>query len=345
MTPIWLVLLYYHIALALAPQTSNVQHEVESVVSEMNRLRQAKGTRPLCNSEKLARSAYIQSKYQSEVAQMTHDNPLDIAGRMLAVGFAVNQGRAGENVGKDSELNGLKMMQSWQNSPSHYENIVDPKYNFVGVSAVQSTTSKHEWYWTVHFAQGAENEVCREDSILNPHNYDPSMGDEEKIDVKSSIVANLNDRIKILLASDDNKNIQQSHQTPQTMAILTDRAIEFTPPTVTETRFQTVSFVSTRFVPTTIVSLVTMATTCPIHTCSPPPPCICLPNYTAANTTSTVNETATVLILSNSMLTTTTIMPPRQSKLVISSPTAVNQIKTVYHCPSLTTVYKCSNQK
>jgi hypothetical protein len=260
------------LSLLAAATAADLNQEGNTVLQEMNKLRAQHQLPPLCLSPKLTQSALTQSLYQSQVSQMTHDNPLSIAARMLAAGFALSDGRAGENVGKEEAVvDGLNMFRSWQNSPAHYENIMNPKYNFVGVSVAPGKDEANKvWYWTVHFAQGAASEVCQDPSI-NQHVTDQMGTSATVVTPSSQIVSDLNQIIQNLLSADqhqatptDSSNFIATQPLPPqpSIIILTQRAAEFTPPTMTITSYLTISMVSTVLVPTTIVNVVT--TTVPV---------------------------------------------------------------------------------
>src|SRR5207245_1238981 len=57
--------------------------------------------------------------------------------------------KAGENVGKGGNVDALQ--QAFQNSPPHYQNLVDPAFNYVGIGVVYGAGGMI--YVTVDFMQ------------------------------------------------------------------------------------------------------------------------------------------------------------------------------------------------
>lgn len=358
----------------VAASQLEISSAINVVVQEMNKLRKEKRVPPLCYSDKLAQSAQVQSLYQARVGQMTHDNPLDISGRMLAVGFAVKDGYAAENVGKAMGLNGGKMFEGWKNSPHHLENMVNEKYNFVGIAVVQpDKPGKRPWYWTVHFAEGTSAEVCGAE-LLNDQNLvnsPPTVANivstitPPPLDMltpptpTSQVVLEINSLMESL--------INQSDAPPTVMptvhvTTLLQSAAEFIPATITATSILTISMISTLTVPTTILKMLTVtepAAVCPSVSCPVAPPCTCsecpLLHRPTIVPTSSVDSFTPLLIEPTSAINTLTKSDPiihssiGTATVLILSNSSVHFTTTIppntkpvlIQTPTAKTVYQC----
>ena len=293
--------------------------QAKIVLDKINELRKEQNVPVLCLSEKLVRSAETHSKYQAREEQMTHDGLLSIGQRILAEGFSLKDGIAGENVGKQEseQPNGLGMFDAWKQSPSHLANMIKPDYNFVGIAIAsgdvlnEKGSKSPSQYWTVHFGSGTDTEVCT-DSSINPTWSKQQQEQQEAARAKQNqhqaLTANLQNNRKPasalegLLRESSEERAERERQKEELDRLkeeeapktLTEKAKEFIPPTVTVIELKTVAKVSVMMVPTTIISMVTVSVPCPsadpvsdFKKCPPPPPCICAPgNAPIASTAS-----------------------------------------------------------
>ena len=74
--------------------------------------------------------------------------------------------KAGENVGKGGSVDALQ--QAFQNSPAHYQNLVDPAFNYVGVGVVYGAGGMI--YVTVDFMQRGTASAPRPAPAPRPSN-------------------------------------------------------------------------------------------------------------------------------------------------------------------------------
>jgi uncharacterized protein YkwD len=51
----------------------------------------------------------------------------------------------------------LQTLVQWQNSPSHNEHLLSPKYQAVGIGRAFNPESEYRWYWTVTFGSFADS--------------------------------------------------------------------------------------------------------------------------------------------------------------------------------------------
>lgn len=92
-------------------------------VTKINELRAEKGLAPLQVHSQLVEKARGWSHTMAEAGQIWHSH--------LPDGVTVNWKRLGENVGMGGSVDALH--DAFINSPSHYENLVDPGFRYVGI--------------------------------------------------------------------------------------------------------------------------------------------------------------------------------------------------------------------
>lgn len=107
----------------VAPSAPSPEHEAQ-FVSRINSLRASKGLSRLEVSGQLQGVARNWTERMVQNGQISH-NP------NLSSQVSGNWTKLGENVGVGYDVDGL--MQAFVNSPSHYKNLVDPAWNYVGV--------------------------------------------------------------------------------------------------------------------------------------------------------------------------------------------------------------------
>lgn len=117
----------------------------EGHVQEMvNATRRGKGLPTLVQSDGLVQMARGQSVRQAEKGNIFH-NP-DLGGEITKRGLSWQ--KVGENVGMGPNVDLIE--EAFLNSPHHYENIVDPKFDAIGVGVVDGADGRR--YVTQVFA-------------------------------------------------------------------------------------------------------------------------------------------------------------------------------------------------
>jgi hypothetical protein len=111
-------------------------------VASLNAIRAEHGVAPLQLSDELTAVARGWSDQMAAAGGISH-NP------NLTTAVSAPWRKIGENVGAGGDVSVL--MNAFVNSPHHYENIVDPAYNFVGVGV--SYGSDGRMYTTHDFMQ------------------------------------------------------------------------------------------------------------------------------------------------------------------------------------------------
>ena len=108
---------------------------IQEVIRQTNALRQAQGLQPLRYDAKL--SAYAQVRAKEIKTHFAHERP---------DGSSV--GRFAENIAHGYDSAG-QVMTGWQNSPGHYQNLVNPQLETIGVGYYIDENG-HK-YWTQLF--------------------------------------------------------------------------------------------------------------------------------------------------------------------------------------------------
>ena len=123
------------------PVSGDLLPQVSKVIENTNKLRAEKGLTPLRYNERL--SAYAQRRAEQIVGRFSHTLPdSDLSGT-----FEVN---AGENLAAGG-VTAEEAVQQWRDSPSHYENIIYPEYDSIGIGIVYMPGSQYGYYWVQLF--------------------------------------------------------------------------------------------------------------------------------------------------------------------------------------------------
>ncbi|MFC5829035.1 CAP domain-containing protein [Nonomuraea insulae] len=127
--------------------------EENEVVRLTNAERAKGGCGPLKHDPQLNAAAHGHSAEMAKTGRMTHDSQdgSDMVARMRAAGFTGGNAWA-ENVaeGQRNATEVLLGKYGWMNSSGHRANIMNCRYNLVGVGAAKS--SNGTIYWTQDFA-------------------------------------------------------------------------------------------------------------------------------------------------------------------------------------------------
>lgn len=98
-------------------------------LADINDLRTSRGLNALVVDPELTQQARIWASTMNDAGRIFHSGN-------LAGGISANWQKLGENVGVGGDVGSL--FQAFVDSPSHYENLVDPAYTHVGVGVVVS---------------------------------------------------------------------------------------------------------------------------------------------------------------------------------------------------------------
>ena len=116
----------------------------KAIFDNLNTFRQANGLPPLIYSETLetAADAHVRDLY--ERGYFAHINPdgQTPGQRAVAAGFCHEY--VGENIAA-GQKSADAAQTAWENSPSHHDNMLDPKYKYGGVGFYQDPKGRMYW--------------------------------------------------------------------------------------------------------------------------------------------------------------------------------------------------------
>lgn len=101
--------------------------EEAAFVAKINELRSSKGLAPLTVDAELTEQARLWAEKMRQAGRISH-------APNLSAGITSDWQMIGENVGVGGDVDGL--FKAFVESPTHYENLVEPSYRYVGVGVV-----------------------------------------------------------------------------------------------------------------------------------------------------------------------------------------------------------------
>ena len=124
------------------PVAASLEAQVQKVVENTNKLRAEKGLAPLRYDEKL--SAFAQRRAEQIVGRFSHSLPDS--------NFLVNSEiNAGENIAAGANNADETVLTQWRNSKGHYDNLMKPNYQTIGIGVVYVPGSQLTYYWVQLF--------------------------------------------------------------------------------------------------------------------------------------------------------------------------------------------------
>ena len=129
------------------PVAANLEAQVQKVVENTNKLRAEKGLAPLRYDAKL--SAFAQRRAEQIVGRFSHSLP----DSELLVNSEAN---VGENIAAGANNADETVLVQWRNSKGHYDNLMTPNYQTIGVGIVYVPGSKLTYYWVQLFSNDGE---------------------------------------------------------------------------------------------------------------------------------------------------------------------------------------------
>ena len=109
-------------------------------IALINELRTGLGLQPLAPHPELHSGAEIWTAVLANKGELSHAPD-------LSAGVTVNWAKLGENVGVASAGQTQQLFDAFVASPTHYDNLVDPDFAFVGVAVLYDDTGR---MWTTH---------------------------------------------------------------------------------------------------------------------------------------------------------------------------------------------------
>lgn len=109
-------------------------------ISLVNELRTGKGLQPLTPHPDLHAGAVTWTAVLANNGELSHAPD-------LAAGVTANWAKLGENVGVASTGQTQQLFDAFVASPSHYANLVDPDFRYIGVAVLYDDSGR---MWTTH---------------------------------------------------------------------------------------------------------------------------------------------------------------------------------------------------
>lgn len=144
-------------SLSLSAQSAPTPQE-QQLIDELNQSRSEAGLPPLRVDPRLTRAAREHSQRMAKQRTLSHvlSGEPQVAERIAATGLTFN--RSGENVGYNTDLSDVH--STWMKSPGHRKNILESRYNAVGIGLVRGSDGI---YWaTQDFAYVVEQRSASE---------------------------------------------------------------------------------------------------------------------------------------------------------------------------------------
>lgn len=125
--------------LGSTPVGASLQDE-QRFVQLANDLRASRGVPPLSVHPELTAGARFWTAHMADLDQLAHSPD-------MSAGVTVQWTVLGENVGMHGIPDVDQLFQAFVNSPAHYQNLVDARFNYIGVGVVSTSEGK---LWTTH---------------------------------------------------------------------------------------------------------------------------------------------------------------------------------------------------
>ncbi|RLN51140.1 hypothetical protein BBP00_00009943 [Phytophthora kernoviae] len=132
-----------------------------AMLARVNKERAAKGKSALCMNKKLQAASQRHSDDMAAKNYMAHDGSDGSTMSQRITDASYNWDSVAENVAA-GQSDVQSVMDSWMESPGHYENIMGD-YTMFGCAMSYETNSEFKYYWTQDFATG-EVEACDSDA-------------------------------------------------------------------------------------------------------------------------------------------------------------------------------------
>jgi hypothetical protein len=125
---------------ALPAASAGTAHDEQQFVQLINQARANVGLPALVVDSQLTTGARSWSTTMAQNDQLAHSPN-------MADGLTASWTVLGENVGVSGSHDIQQLFQAFLDSPSHYQNVVDPRFQYLGVGVVHSANGK---LWTTH---------------------------------------------------------------------------------------------------------------------------------------------------------------------------------------------------
>ncbi len=128
------------VAMAPSAVSAGTVEDEQAFVALINDLRDGQGLAPLIVHTELTAQARVWADTMADVDQLSHAPD-------MTTGITAPWTVLGENVGVHGAHNIDQLFQAFVSSPTHYQNLIDPRFQYVGVGVVHAPNGK---LWTTH---------------------------------------------------------------------------------------------------------------------------------------------------------------------------------------------------
>ncbi len=157
-------------------QNPSIDNEEQSMLGIINDYRAKKGLGPLRISVSLSRAADWMNKDMADKNYFDHTDSRgrDPFTRMADYGYRYYPSTRGENLAAGNS-DAARTFNQWRNSPGHNANMLNGKYNVIGISRVYKGSSYYKWYWTTDFGSYVDETFGREQTVSRNVNSERQM--------------------------------------------------------------------------------------------------------------------------------------------------------------------------
>lgn len=122
----------------------NYSDKIDEVVSITNAYRSEAGLKNLVIDKNLSIAASVRALEMAHTQRLSHIRPDGASCFIVLRDLGIKYTYAGENIG-DGFRQSEGVCEAWKDSPSHYKNIVNGRYNKIGVGVAQSVDGRFYW--------------------------------------------------------------------------------------------------------------------------------------------------------------------------------------------------------
>ena len=126
------------------PPISGLSATEMEVVRLVNIERQKGGLAPFTASSELSNVARKKSEDMAKNNYFSHTSPTYGSPFDMMKSFGIKYNTAGENIAK-GQATAQSVVTGWMNSPGHRDNIMNPKFNKIGVGLYKSSNGTNLW--------------------------------------------------------------------------------------------------------------------------------------------------------------------------------------------------------
>lgn len=128
---------------------------IDRVLEIINGYRAEKGVAPLKANENLMQISGARAEEIAWSGNHTHTRPNLSSWSTILKEGGITKGTAGENIGWGFET-AEAVCEAWKNSPTHYENLMNPEFTETGIGIAADPDSDGKLCWAQHFLKGKE---------------------------------------------------------------------------------------------------------------------------------------------------------------------------------------------